>query len=227
MLQRKKVPSFSFFRTTETWQKRVVWLKAERGISGGKDCKDTESPCLKSGFSGIYYFRISPNVLQCISVNFLDWARPKADDTPIQCSNVPFFECQEINFCIEIHSNYLAGFIQFDVQYICKKGLGSLQNSNTRFSSSLVSWIICALVTLRRHFGEGGISRDILHIQRWDEKGFLKSQPSGKFSTFPRFFWPNFFLNNFFQPSWHFAYFHSDMRKGFLNRIHTGNFQVR
>ena len=174
--------------------KRVLYGWNQRGGSQ----VETIARTVNLGFTRIYYFRISPNVLQCISVNFLDWARPKADDTPIQCSNVPFFECQEINFCIEIHSNYLAGFIQFDVQYICKKGLGSLQNSNTRFSSSLVSWIICALVTLRRHFGEGGISRDILHIQRWDEKRLFEVTTIWEIFNFPQVFLAQFFFKQFF-----------------------------
>ena len=83
------------------------------------------SSCLKSGFSGIYYFRISPNVLQCI---FCKLPGLSLGPKQIQCSNVLFCECQEINFCIEIHSNYLADFVQFDVQYICQKDLVSLQN---------------------------------------------------------------------------------------------------
>ena len=100
----------------------------------------------------------------------------------------------------------------------------------TRIHVSHHLWYL-ELYVLLWHWG-GILEREAFHatfciFSGEMRKGFLKSQPSGKFSTFPRFFWPNFFLNNFFQPSWHFAYFHSDMRKGFLNRIHTGNFQVR
>ena len=52
-------------RNWETRKRRVGLVKPKRGISGGNDCKDSES-CLKSRFSWIYYFRISPIVLQCI-----------------------------------------------------------------------------------------------------------------------------------------------------------------
>ena len=53
----------------ETEQHEKVSVKPRRGISGGSDCKDSGS-CLKSRFSWIYYFRISPVVLQCVFCQF-------------------------------------------------------------------------------------------------------------------------------------------------------------
>ena len=53
----------------ETEQHEKVSVKPRRGISGGSDCKDSGS-CLKSRFSWIYYFRISPVVLQWVFCQF-------------------------------------------------------------------------------------------------------------------------------------------------------------
>ena len=116
---------------SETWQKRILCgLKPERGISGGSDCKDSES-CIKSGFRRIYLFGISPKVLQCIfsQLSGLSEAERGWYANPMQCSNVLFSECQEINSCIarSIQITWL-GTSNFYVQHICLKDLVCREN---------------------------------------------------------------------------------------------------
>ena len=98
----------------------------------------------------------------------------------------------------------------------------------TRIHVSHHLWYL-KLYVLLWHW-EGILEREAFHatfciFSGEMRKGFLKSQPSGKFSTCPRFFLANFFWHNFSPPSLHFAYFTVIWEKAFWRRIHVGNFQ--
>ena len=93
----------------ENEQHEKVSVKPRRGISGGSDCKDSGS-CLKSRFSWIYYFRISPVVLQCVFCQFSGLSEAEGRWYANSMQLCPFLWMQRNLFLhrFEIHSNHLA-----------------------------------------------------------------------------------------------------------------------